>query len=150
MKKIELLTVLNVEKFDSEVIFLSALFILIFIVLIILDRRESEKTRVEIETRRSHRVRFKDNLTIDDFYEIVESRCKLVKRIDKVDINNGLISVDVLSQSGISRWSFEIDFNDYGSITGRYWLESENKDSNIPKNIAKSIANSIKNKLGDN
>lgn len=49
----------------------------------------------------------------------------------------------VLSQSGISEWEFELDFNDYGKITGSYWIYSDNYDSMIPKALGNSIQEEI-------
>ena len=42
---------------------------------------------------------------------------------------------------------FSIDYNDYGHITGKYWLRSENDDSPVPQVIAKKIRDAIELKL---
>ena len=42
---------------------------------------------------------------------------KELEELNGLDIDNGAISVTVISQSGISKWEFELDFNDYGKIT---------------------------------
>lgn len=49
----------------------------------------------------------------------------------------------VRSQSGLTEWDFTIDFNDYGKISGAYWLWSENEDSLIPEYIAKEMQKKI-------
>ena len=54
-----------------------------------------------------------------------------------------LIVVGFLMISSI----LKIDFNDYGHITGRYWIVSENEDSNIPYYIAYNIKSVIKTVL---
>ncbi len=51
----------------------------------------------------------------------------------------------VQSQSGISEWNFKLDFNDYGHITGTYWLSSDNDDSNIPERFGDLIRSAINN-----
>ncbi len=51
----------------------------------------------------------------------------------------------VESQSGLSEWSFTIDFNDYGHITGEYWITTDNDDSIIPERVAGRIREAILN-----
>ena len=68
-----------------------------------------------------------------------------LEELNGLDIDNGAISVTVISQSGISKWEFELDFNDYGKITGQYWLSTENYDSEIPEKLGDSIQEAINN-----
>jgi hypothetical protein len=70
---------------------------------------------------------------------------KELEELNGLDIDNGAISVTVISQSGISKWEFELDFNDYGKITGQYWLSTENYDSEIPERLGDSIQEAINN-----
>ena len=49
----------------------------------------------------------------------------------------------VRTQSGLSEWDFKVDFNDYGHITGKYWLSSDNDDSNIPGHVADNMSTMI-------
>jgi len=58
-------------------------------------------------------------------------------------VSGPFICGEVESQSGISTWKFTVDFNDYGKITGRYWIKSENKDSTIPNRIGDMISNQL-------
>ena len=58
---------------------------------------------------------------------------------------NGLIvSGSFRSQSGLTSCDFEIDFNDYGHITGKYWISSENPESSIPKHITQNICDLLR------
>lgn len=60
------------------------------------------------------------------------------------------VRLTIKSNSGLSVWDAEIDFNDYGHISGSYWLTSENPDSTVPDyfgdlmqdNLRKSVATS--------
>jgi hypothetical protein len=40
-----------------------------------------------------------------------------------------------------------LDFNDYGDLTGKYWLSQENYDSDLPQKFARTIQEEIKRRL---
>ena len=61
----------------------------------------------------------------------------------EVSISGPIVKGTVESQSGLSKWNFTVDFNNYGRISGKYWVKSENKDSSIPKHIAEKIKSEI-------
>lgn len=86
---------------------------------------------------------FDNEISKDEFNEIVEKELKAIKRINDFSINDTVIRARVCSQSGISEWRFTVDFNDYGKITGNYWLNSKNNDSQIPESVAENIKKSI-------
>ena len=86
---------------------------------------------------------FDNGISKDEFNEIVEKELKAIKRINDFSINDTVIRARVRSQSGISEWRFTVDFNDYGKITGNYWLNSKNNDSQIPESVAENIKKSI-------
>ena len=44
------------------------------------------------------------------------------------------------SISRISTWFFTLDYNDYGSLTGKVRVSRDNTDSSIPKNISLRIS----------
>ena len=72
---------------------------------------------------------------------IDESRRK--QRLSKIRINMPCVILTVKSQSGLSEWQCEIDFNDYGRINGKYWIKTENDDSELPEKIASIISRNI-------
>lgn len=86
---------------------------------------------------------FDNGISRTEFNEIVEKELKAIKRINDFSINDTVIRARVRSQSGISEWRFTVDFNDYGKITGNYWLNSKNNDLQIPESVAESIKKSI-------
>lgn len=105
------------------------------------DKIEKEKQR------RSTPCQFNKTLSQKEFEQIVTQTVKKIKRDITIQIEYATIYATVTSQSGISTWRFEIDFNDWGQLTGKYYLRSENEDSIIPENLAKSISQQIKDKM---
>lgn len=85
-----------------------------------------------------------DEVTEEEFQIIAKNVEKYMKRLIDFIVVGKIIYGIAESQSGLSDWKFKIDFNDYGHITGRYWITSENDDSNIPYYIANNIRLVIK------
>lgn len=98
------------------------------------------KSNADEKKRKSIYCTFSDGISLQDFEQLALLAAKQIKKkhID-VQVNGPVVLGTVQSQSGLSSWSFSIDFNDYGHITGTYWLSSENSDSPIPKHIADSM-----------
>lgn len=102
-----------------------------------------KKQNDEEKRRKSTVCNFDGEITEEDFDAMVRCSGKGIKRIIGLSVDGPVVYGTVRSQSGISDWNFRIDFNDYGEVTGRYWISSDNKDSEIPKTIAKRIAQQI-------
>lgn len=110
--------------------------------------RKKNKEAIEEEERRKNTLcKFDEKLSQEDFKNIAYQNCKRIKRIHDLNIVGPIISAAVYSQSGISSWQFTIDFNDYGRITGRYWISSNNDDSSIPSIIADNIKIAVEQRL---
>lgn len=102
------------------------------------------KHNIEEENRRRNTVcRFEDEISKEEFYVMVKRGGKGIRRIINLYADGTMVYGTVRSQSGISDWCFRIDFNDYGKLTGAYWLSTDNKDSEIPKIVADRIAQQI-------
>jgi hypothetical protein len=99
----------------------------------------------ETNKRKSIACDFDNGISEKEFNEIVIRIGKGIKRISSLYANGTNVYGVVRSQSGISEWKFYIDFNDYGNLTGRYWITSDNDDSDIPKIVAERIAQQVKN-----
>lgn len=82
-------------------------------------------------------------ITDDDLIKIVNDAAKRVDRIINVTVNDAVVRGIVLSQHKVSKWSFSIDFNDDGELTGNYTVYSENDDSTIPERLAFEISKEI-------
>ena len=112
---------------------------LVFFIIIHKSRKEEKKRREETIRRKNSWNGFVDDISEEDFINIVASCIRPSNRIKELTINGPVIHGTVHSQSHKTEWDFEIDFNDYGHITGSYWLSSDNDDSKIPKYIADEI-----------
>lgn len=104
------------------------------------------KSTVEEKKRKSIPCNFNEKVSEEDFKSIVKNICDSMKRITVFSVEGPIVKATVRSQSGISNWNFVIDFNDYGCISGKYWLTNENTDSQIPLVIAEQIKKEINKK----
>ena len=103
------------------------------------------KRSIDEENRRKNTVcHFDEGISKEEFYAMVKYGGKGIRRIINLYADGPVVHGTVRSQSGISDWSFKIDFNDYGKLTGTYWLSRDNSDSNIPEIVAERIAKQIK------
>ncbi|QUA52197.1 hypothetical protein [Aristaeella lactis] len=97
----------------------------------------------EEQKRRNTPCLFEDGFTEEQFVEMVVEAKKDIKRLKKYYVETAIVHGTALSQSGLSEWKFTIDFNDYGHLTGRYWIKSDNIDSTLPKVFADRISERI-------
>ena len=104
-------------------------------------REEAIKREQEEEKRRkSITCRFNKYIDEKTFNKIVYNLSKRYKRLSVASIENAIINVEYYSQSGITKYQASIDFNDYGQITGEYWLSNENSKSNLPNSFADNLS----------
>lgn len=121
------------------VIFLLALGVgLVIVVINIIKHNIIKKNR-----RKRTICRFDGKISKDVFYDMVKRGGVGIRRIINLYAEGPIVYGTVRSQSGISDWRFKIDFNDYGKITGTYWLSTDNDDSDIPKIVADRISQQI-------
>lgn len=97
------------------------------------------------ESRRKNSICHFDDISKEEFYVIVKQSGKRIKRLTSLYAEETMVYGIVRSQSGISDWCFRIDFNDYGYLSGKYWVTTDNKDSDIPQLVANRISSSIVN-----
>ena len=106
--------------------------------------REEERRRTESP------FSFPDCISEDDFESIAYSAARIIKKRNlKISVNGPVIYGSFASQSGLSTYNFSVDFNDYGKLTGQYWIRTGNSDSTIPTKIASIIRDEIENRLND-
>lgn len=87
---------------------------------------------------------FNEGISKNDLQIFAVNAVKTVKgKKIEITVKEAVVKGIVQSNSGLSTWMFRVDFNDYGHITGRYWLWSENDDSPVPKVVANRIRDSI-------
>ena len=101
------------------------------------------KEKRENERRRQSPLSFDPRLTQHDFHSIVRDLAARTTRVKGATINGLVVSLDVSPISRLGSWTAEIDFNDYGHLTGRYWLVTATPDSAIPKNFAGMVGQEI-------
>ena len=101
-------------------------------------------------TRKNTPFHFPDNMTESEFSNIAIRIAKPIKRLT-VSVDDQFVRGTVRTTSGINTWNFTIDFNDYGTLTGNYWMHHvENTDSQIPYNYAKQLSSAIVEYLNGN
>lgn len=69
------------------------------------------------------------------------------RRVKNISVKGPVIYCTVESQTGNSNWDFNVDFNNWGHITGTYWSQTDNDDSSIPKHYGDMVSEEIHNFL---
>lgn len=103
----------------------------------------AKKSAEEERRRKNTPCYFIDGISKEQFNVIVKRASKHIKRLTELTVDGAIVYGTVRTQSGLSEWNFEIDFNDYGHITGQYWISTDNSDSTIPLHIADNITKMI-------
>lgn len=113
------------------------------------DNKERALKAEEENKRVNSSFRYPVEIPADKFDEIVRQSIKPIKKkIRTISVNKGVVRGTVISQSGLSEWDFTLDFNDYGKLTGRFWLRSENSDSHLPERLGTAIQMQVERLLG--
>ena len=107
------------------------------------NREEAEQRAAQENRRRNSKCRFDDGISETEFAEVAIKAAKKIKRVKNISVSGPTVCGEVESQSGISTWDFYVGFNDYGHITGKYWIRSENDDSSIPRRIGEMISEQL-------
>lgn len=85
---------------------------------------------------------YPENLSEADFEALALETAQSFKGLAVV-VKNQFVYVTVPSPSGITTWNFKADFNDFGTITGKHWITSENFNSAVPKNYSDKLEKNI-------
>jgi hypothetical protein len=97
----------------------------------------------ETARRKSSPLQFTQALPAELFSSLAHEVGRQTKSVDRVSVEGASITIYVRSNSGLTGWTSEIDFNDYGHITGNYWLTSENQKSILPAHYADTLQEKI-------
>jgi len=108
------------------------------------SRRAAQETRRRINSP----LCFDGSITEQEFADIAETAAQGLPRLEKVHADGMTAAIHVRSNSGLSTWVARVDFNDYGHLTGTYWLDTDNTDSVIPEHFAKSMQAEIRSRVG--
>ena len=104
------------------------------------NSQERLEKKQDEELRQSLSIQFPEFLNQEEFNRIIHEETDKIIRIKKVEISQALINLEVYSNSRISTWCFTLDYNDYGILTGKVRISSENTDSSMPKNVSLRIS----------
>lgn len=110
--------------------------------------RSLYKDAQETQRRKNSPLHFDERLTQADFNAIAHEVAGRAPRVQQVVVTGMTVKLDVASNSGLSTWTAEVDFNDYGRLTGTYWVTSENSDSLIPKHVADGMKARLLSRIG--
>lgn len=113
--------------------------------LLIRNVKKEREAKAQEKKRKNTPCEFNDGISQEEFDSIVKKAGKKIKRLTSLMSDGPVVYGIVESQSGLSEWSFTIDFNDYGHITGEYWITTDNDDSIIPERVAGRIREAILN-----
>ena len=98
--------------------------------------RESQET----SRRRNSPPCFSESYSQVEFSQLVNDVAKSTPRVTNVVVTGMTAVIYVKSNSGLSTWKAEIDFNDYGTLTGKYWIDTDNSNSIIPEHFAQGVS----------
>ena len=107
--------------------------------------KEAKKRKKQISTV----CKFDGLISEEGFSRIAYSEANKIKRLS-VSVDGPVIYGTVTSVSGLSEWYFTLDFNDWGKITGEYWLNEDNYDSSVPSTYAFRVQSIIEALIKNN
>ncbi|UDM80402.1 hypothetical protein [Vagococcus fluvialis] len=111
-----------------------------------LAKYDSRKT----QERKNTPIKYPKGLNDDIFKELCIESAKGIKRLKIIEVIGLEIKCSVKSSSGLSIWKFSGDFYDYGNLTGKYWLYSDNDDSTIPELFMSKVVSKIQDVIIEN
>ena len=113
------------------------------------NHKDIKERKLEEARRKNTPCSFPPSLTYDDFTKLAKKTAKQFKRLKVSSIDNTTVFLRYSSQSGISKYNASVDYNDYGKITGEYWIKNENNDSQLPEAFAKAMKEMIICKINE-
>lgn len=110
------------------------------------ERVKRERERLEAEKLRQESWKgFEDEISESDFKLMVAAAKKGINRLVSLTSVGPVVYGTVLSESGDYQWDFQVDFNDFGQITGTYYVYGEQKYDAIVNKVANTIKGYIEN-----
>lgn len=109
--------------------------------------KEAREAAQEEKRRRESPCLFVDGISKERFSELAYEAAKETVRVRSLDINDMTVTIHVKSQSGLTTWDANIDYSDFGHLTGRYWLKTENDESLIPEYFAEVLKDKIEQNI---
>lgn len=106
--------------------------------------RTVHRNAVEEQRRRNSPLSFEDGLSRTDFEALATTTARQTSRVVRSEVVGMTVHLRIQSISGLSEWRARVDFNDYGHLTGRRWIESENENSQVPSLFADTMSAEIR------
>ncbi|TIC87747.1 hypothetical protein E8D34_08725 [Nocardioides sp. GY 10113] len=103
---------------------------------------------LETLRRRSSPLSFDDGLSEQEFIAMARETARQTPRVGDVVVTGMAVRLHVRSNSGLSTWTAEVDFNDYGHLTGKHWTKSDNPKSLVPGYFADAMQAQIERHVG--
>lgn len=129
----------------EDVLFLSIVqLLLVFLfarMLIKGDQRRAAK--IEAEKLAKDAETFRDNVTSEDLDEIASSVRKSILRLKRLTVSEHVFYGTVQASSGLSEWSFSLDFDCRGHLSTQCKRKQDNKKSKIPAVVEDRILEKI-------
>ena len=85
-----------------------------------------------------------DYISEEQFDIFAKRAGKKIRRVTDITTENYTVYGTVQSQSGMSEWDFRIEFGYNGDCSDKYWVYSDNDDSEIPNRVARIILEMIR------
>lgn len=116
------------------------------------DESLSENERIHSVNRKRKETPcfFKDGISREEFEKIARRIGKRLRRVKNITVEGPIIYCTAESQTGFTTWDFNVDFNDWGHVTGIYWTQTDNEDSSLPMHYAQMVSEAIHNYLSAN
>lgn len=111
------------------------------------EAKEDARQVAEEHRRRSTPLVFDSGISQAEFVALATKAARPLPRLHDVEVTGMTVLLDIASNTGLSVWSARVDFSDYGRLTGRYWLTSENRDSPIPEHFADRLQEQLVERL---
>ncbi len=107
----------------------------------------AERVEEETKQRRSMEVQWPDEIGESEFEEIVRQCAKKWPlKIKQIFVNRTDVFVKVRGKERGELNEFQLDFNDYGRLTGRYWKSGQCYSTDIPDQLAERISTQLEKK----
>jgi hypothetical protein len=106
------------------------------------------KSAKETAKRRATPVEWDPRFTREAFQDVVYQTAQKLPRVYASHADGLIVTIHVKSNTGLTSWKAEIDFCDYGRLTGTYWIISENNQSPIPQALADAVVAEVHARLG--
>lgn len=106
--------------------------------------RSAVKSAKETAKRRGTPVVWDTRFPNEAFQGFVNETTQRLPRVVETHVDGLIVTIHVKSNTGLTRWKAEVDFCDYGRLTGQHWISSENSQSPIPQALADAVVGEVR------